>query len=289
MKKQEKGVYTMSTRKRRWGAILLTVCMALSLMTTGAHAAGEELLADFSAHEVNVEDPYPEGVTVDLFDYWLEYQDSPDSQRMKGTDSGKYKNMGINQNHALKFLNDATWGTYNQWTGDEEPYIGIVSSILGEDGYPHLNEEKTGSGESLSYLFNGFDSRDTGEKKVEGKAAYMDVGGLLQRDQEGYYYYDCTKNFASFDENENQFTLYEKGGVKEGAEENARYQFFPFNTAEQVFNISGGELNDKELEGSESAPARKDIINHYFGVSMVTRFVQTKDGKSPFDSTKPVT
>lgn len=43
--------------------------MALSLMTTGAHAAGEELLADFSAHEVNVEDPYPEGVTVDLFDY----------------------------------------------------------------------------------------------------------------------------------------------------------------------------------------------------------------------------
>ena len=115
------------------------------------------------------------------------------------------------------------------------------------------------------------------------------MGGLLQRDQEGYYYYDCTKNFASFDENENQFTLYEKGGVKEGAEENARYQFFPFNTAEQVFNISGGELNDKELEGSESAPARKDIINHYFGVSMVTRFVQTKDGKSPFDSTKPVT
>ena len=279
----------MSTRKRRWGAILLTVCMALSLMTTGAHAAGEELLADFSAHEVNVEDPYPEGVTVDLFDYWLEYQNSPDSQRMKGTDSGKYKNMGINQNHALKFLNDATWGTYNQWTGDEEPYIGIVSSILGEDGYPHLNEEKTGSSESLSYLFNGFDSRDTGEKKVEGKAASMDEGGLLQRDQEGYYYYDCTKNFASFDENENQFTLYEKGGVKEGAEENARYQFFPFNTAEQVFNISGGELNDKELEGSESAPARKDIINHYFGVSMVTRFVQTKDGKSPFDSTKPVT
>ena len=279
----------MSTRKRRWGAILLTVCMALSLMTTGAHAAGEEPSADFSAHEVNVEDPYPEGVTVDLFDYWLEDQNSPDSQRMKGGDSGKYKNMGINQNHALKFLNDATWGTYNQWTGNEGPYTGIVSSLLGEDGYPHLNEEKIESGESLSYLFNGFDSRDTREKKVEGKAAYMDVGGLLQRDQEGYYYYDCTKNFASFDENENQFTLYEKGGVKEGTEENARYQFFPFNTAEQVFNISGGELNDKELEGSESAPARKDIINHYFGVSMVTRFVQTKDGKSPFDSTKPVT
>lgn len=87
-----------------------------------------------------------------------------------------------------------------------------------------------------------------------------------------------------------QFITLEKGRRKRKAhEENARYSFSQFNTAEQVFNISGGELNDKELEGSESAPARKDIINHYFGVSMVTRFVQTKDGKSPFDSTKPVT
>ena len=179
----------MSTRKRRWGAILLTVCMALSLMTTGAHAAGEEPSADFSAHEVNVEDPYPEGVTVDLFDYWLDMQTSPDNTKSKGDD----KQKGINKEHALKFLNDAQWGEYNQWTRSEKPYTGIVSSRLGKDGYPHLNEEKTKSSESLSYLFNGFDSQDEGEKKVDGKAAYMDVGGLLQRDQWGYYYYDCKK------------------------------------------------------------------------------------------------
>lgn len=74
----------MSTRKRRWGAILLTVCMALSLMTTGAHAAGEEPSADFSAHEVNVEDPYPEGVTVDLFDYWLTERDAVDVNKGSG-------------------------------------------------------------------------------------------------------------------------------------------------------------------------------------------------------------
>ena len=274
----------MSTRKRRWGAILLTVCMALSLMTTGAHAAGEELLADFSAHEVNVEDPYPEGVTVDLFDYWLDMQTSPDNTKSKDDD----KQKGINKEHALKFLNDAQWGEYNQWTRSEKPYTGIVSSRLGKDGYPHLNEEKTKSSESLSYLFNGFDSQDEGEKKVDGKAAYMDVGGLLQRDQWGYYYYDCKKNFASFDVVKNQFILYNKGGVKETPKEGEVYhQFFPFNTADQVFEIKDDQLQDKESLGE--TPARNEAINHYFGMSMVTRFVQTKGGMSPFDSEKPVT
>ena len=79
----------MSIRKRRWGAILLTVCMALSLMTTGAHAAGEDSPADFSDYEVNVEDPYPEGVTVDLFDYWLDMQTSPDNTKSKDDDKQK--------------------------------------------------------------------------------------------------------------------------------------------------------------------------------------------------------
>ena len=274
----------MSIRKRRWGAILLTVCMALSLMTTGAHAAGEDSPADFSDYEVNVEDPYPEGVTVDLFDYWLDMQTSPDNTKSKDDD----KQKGINKEHALKFLNDAQWGEYNQWTRSEKPYTGIVSSRLGKDGYPHLNEEKTKSSESLSYLFNGFDSQDEGEKKVDGKAAYMDVGGLLQRDQWGYYYYDCKKNFASFDVVKNQFILYNKGGVKETPKEGEVYhQFFPFNTADQVFEIKDDQLQDKESLGE--TPARNEAINHYFGMSMVTRFVQTKGGMSPFDSEKPVT
>lgn len=156
--------------------------------------------------------------------------------------------------------------------------MNIVSSTLGKDGYPYLNNEETSSNESLGYLFNGFDEEDKGTNQVEGKAAYMDVGGLLQRDDQGYYYYDCTKNFASFDETSNQFTLYEKGGVKEGT----KYQFFPFNTADQVFvKDDEGKLQDKNLQVDKESPARNQIINHYFGLSMVTRFVQPKDGKSP--------
>lgn len=163
--------------------------------------------------------------------------------------------------------------------------MNIVSSTLGKDGYPYLNNEETSSNESLGYLFNGFDEEDKGTNQVEGKAAYMDVGGLLQRDDQGYYYYDCTKNFASFDETSNQFTLYEKGGVKEGT----KYQFFPFNTADQVFvKDDEGKLQDKNLQVDKESPARNQIINHYFGLSMVTRFVQPKDGKSPL-SEAPVT
>ena len=168
----------MSTRKRRWGAILLTVCMALSLMTTGAHAAGEELLADFSAHEVNVEDPYPEGVTVDLFDYWLTERDAVDVNKGSGKE---VESKGINQNHALKFRVDNAEVNHeiNQWTKSSAPNTGIVNKQLGSDGYPKLNQKKTGREESLGYLFNGENS--------EYKEAFMNVGGLLQRDEKGYY------------------------------------------------------------------------------------------------------
>lgn len=255
----------MSTRKRRWGAILLTVCMALSLMTTGAHAAGEELLADFSAHEVNVEDPYPEGVTVDLFDYWLTERDAVDVNKGNGKE---VESKGINQNHALKFRVDNTEVNHeiNQWTKSSAPNTGIVNKQLGSDGYPKLNQKKTGREESLGYLFNGENS--------EYKEAFMNVGGLLQRDEKGYYYYNCQENFASFNEETENFVLYQKGGINPGGGSKG-FQFFPFNSVEDAFEIEGDELKQKNIN------SKNEVINHYFGLRMVTRFVQPKDGKSP--------
>ena len=255
----------MSTRKRRWGAILLTVCMALSLMTTGAHAAGEEPSADFSAHEVNVEDPYPEGVTVDLFDYWLTERDAVDVNKGSGKE---VESKGINQNHALKFRVDNTEVNHeiNQWTKSSAPNTGIVNKQLGSDGYPKLNQKKTGREESLGYLFNGENS--------EYKEAFMNVGGLLQRDEKGYYYYNCQENFASFNEETENFVLYQKGGIDPGGGSKG-FQFFPFNSVEDAFEIEGDELKQKNIN------SKNEVINHYFGLRMVTRFVQPKDGKSP--------
>ena len=56
---------------------------------------------------------------------------------------------------------------------------------------------------------------------------------VLQVDNDGYFYYDCTQNFASFDQDSNSFTLYEEGAVHPGGTSKG-WQFFPFDTAEEV-------------------------------------------------------
>ena len=102
----------------------------------------------------------------------------------------------------------------------------------------------------------------------------MNVGGLLQRDEKGYYYYNCQENFASFNEETENFVLYQKGGIDPGGGSKG-FQFFPFNSVEDAFEIEGDELKQKNIN------SKNEVINHYFGLRMVTRFVQPKDGKSP--------
>lgn len=59
--------------------------------------------------------------------------------------------------------------------------------------------------ESLDYLFTPADGN--------GKKAYSDVTGLLQMDDQVYYYYDSKRNFAEFDERANEFILYDSGAI----------------------------------------------------------------------------
>lgn len=234
---------------------------------------------------VPVEKTHPEGITINLFDYWLDKQESPDN-----SNPANYENLGINENHRLKFgkgmdtvqpketenLNEnktaienaLAAGKINAWTNGARPMAGIVASTLGNDGYPVLNANEVPGGESLGYLFNNHDN-------VAGKKAYLNVGGLLRQDSEGYFYYNSQENFAEFDSEKKLFTLYNQGGVKaKGASPHG--QFFPFNTAENVFI-------EPEVDSINS------VINHYFGMHMTTSFQQTPNGKSPSDDKKPVT
>ena len=57
---------------------------------------------------------------------------------------------------------------------------------------------------------------------------------LLQIDEDGYYYYNCTQDFAQFDEASNTFTLYTPPGVLTAGSAPLLGQFFPFNNYEQV-------------------------------------------------------
>lgn len=217
----------------------------------------------------------PLGTTIHLFDYWIETQTADDS---KPDPSASFLSKGINNGHALLFGNgmgdDPKIGEWNWWTKSEKPYQGIVKSKLGDDGYPHLNLSDKLAGtlhalkdghQSLAYLFDP-------EIKADGKASYPNVKGLLQVDENGYYYYDSGENYAVYYQADNSFVLYDHPGVKNNGGGENQGNFFPFNAATN----DPGTLDD----GLMSTVSSKDpSINHYFGVHMSTRFIQLNGGK----------
>lgn len=220
----------------------------------------------------------PNGTTINLFDYWIQGQTVADNNN-----GDNWLNKGINSNHALLFgtgmnKESPSLGDWNGWTGTKNPRTGIVNDELIE-GYPRLNvnpasagnsEIKSRSGqESLAYLFNPNVSHD-------GKQSFTDVQGLLQVDRNGYYYYDSQENYAVYYQETNSFTLYDTWGVQAGGS-SPNGQFFPFNKANKKNN------NMNNVKSNDSS------INHYFGMTMSTRFIQQNKGYT--DSTKktPVT
>ena len=244
-------------------------------------AAAARAVNDATLRAHTVQGLTPFGTTINLFDYWISAQDDADNNN-----PADYKNQGINAGHILNFgagmgqsqkPYEANETNVNQWTQTAQPRTGIVQNELGDDGYPHLNAN-VGRTESLSYLFDGTDRG--------GKASYMDVGGLLQVDELGYYYYDSQKNFAQFRESESGdgFVLYDTWGVKAGGA-SPDGQFFPFNDVQrdEIFTTeeSGGNL--QQAAGLKSTDAK---INHYFGLSMSTRFIQQYGGHTTEDTTE---
>lgn len=224
----------------------------------------------------------PFGTIIHVFDYWTNDEDSkrndPDFNVKDNTLEG-----GINKGHTLKF-SKGSGSSFNKWTNGKNPYTGMVGNTLGSDGYPTLLSiaDNTGSAGSLSYVFNPNEAHS-------GKKSFSNVGGLLQVDEKGYYYYDSTKNYAYFDENTNNFILYDTPGI---ARNSRAGQFFPFTSATQVFL---GESTDGKLENGWTVDQNGKInidestknfitsdrdINHYFGLTMATRFIQQNNGKS---------
>lgn len=256
--------------------------LSITIQAGGAQTYALEMPTDeppYAGHIVQGISPL--GTTIHLFDYWL------DSQTANDNGENLYKpflSKGINNGHALLFGkgldgNKNNIGDWNKWTGTKNPYPGIVKSNLGNDGYPQLNltipsdtalTTKDG-GQSLAYLFDP-------EIPVDGKASYSNVKGLLQVDEDGYYYYDSGKNYAVYYRDENSFVLYNRPGVKNGGASTEGGNFFPFNAATEDPDTPDGLMSTV----SSTDPS----INHYFGVHMSTRFIQLDGGKS---GGKPVT
>lgn len=237
-------------------AIVLALAVALTVgffLPTRAEAA-------FSDHTVTTTSP--SGTTINLFDYWV----NPDDHLSV---SG---NGGINANHLFQFKDQGASEDLNKYTGGSQVRTGIVNNVLA-GGYPRLTDRW--EGESLGYLFDS--------SVHTGKISHMGVTGLLQA-KGGYYEYDSSKNYAAYNVNKNAFDVYEVAGVGQaGAGSQNGGQFFPFDAADKVFKEENGRLVRNGITSSNNGDSNYNDgkpLNHYFGLSMSSRFVQPTDGKT---------
>lgn len=244
-------------------AIVLALAVALTVgffLPTRAEAA-------FSDHTVTTTSP--SGTTINLFDYWV----NPDDHLSV---SG---NGGINANHLFQFKDQGASEDLNKYTGGSQVRTGIVNNVLA-GGYPRLIDRW--EGESLGYLFDS--------SVHTGKISHMGVTDLL-RVKGGYYEYDSSQNYAAYNANKNAFDVYNAAGVKQaGSGPQTVGQFFPFDAADEVFKEEDGKLVPNGITSQNVADPQYNgnkPLNHYFGLSMSTRFVQPKDGKT--NAGKPMT
>lgn len=267
------GKTNIAKRTLRILSVPLAAC-ALMLGATSASAA----VSDHTVQTVN-----PTGTTVNLFDYWVVDGDNDYSANINYGNSNN--STGINKGHQLKF-NHGDGDGINRWTGKSAingcGRLSFVKNML-VDGYPEIeadtyasyNTHGTYKDESLAYLFN---SASKANGKQDGKAVYNNVQGLFQL-KDGYYVYDSygpNGNYAAYDFTTNTFNVYDRAGVYKDSVSSANLgEFFPFDSADKVFDINGSSLSPKKIIDGDNS-----TLNHHFGMSMTTEFVQPAGGQT---------
>lgn len=226
------------------------IVLALAIALTASFflpLRAEAVISDHTVPTIS-----PSGTTINLFDYWV----NPDNHLSV---SG---NGGINASHRFQFNDGQGDAPLNHWTGNTNPQPGIVSNTL-SDGYPQLSG--TYGGDSLRYLFDS--SAQT------GKTSHFGVTGLLKV-QDGYYVYDSSENYAAYNADKNAFDVYDTWGIDKVGDSSHRGQFFPFDAADKVFKEESGRLVQNDITADNAG----NHVNHHFGLSMSTRFVQPNGG-----------
>ncbi len=256
---------------------VLTVPLAACALMFGATSASADQVVPYSNHTVKTVNPTD--TTVNLFDYWVVDGDNDKSATVNNV------NGGINKGHQLKFNSGAGTGI-NKWTGksviDGSGRLSFVKKKL-VGGYPSIDAgtyTSYGSSdkytdESLAYLFNNASQEN---HQQDGKAVHNNVQGLFQLEN-GYYVYDSygsNGNYAVYNSTTNSFNVYKKAGVyKDSVSSDNLGQFFPFDSADKVFEEQNGQLSPKPITDGTN-----DNLNHHFGMSMTTEFVQPASGKT---------
>lgn len=248
---------------------------------------------DESVLEANtIETDSPDGLTLNLFDYWNTTQTEADHfgwnwSEQQNELATEYWKKNIGKEHVLQFsgvTDNSKFGDWNSWIGSSQSaYQGLVQKKL-VDGYPALNisEDKLSAAtelagrdgkESLSYLFDP-------EEEHDGKESFKNVKGLLSKNGAGYTY-SCAKNFAEFvqtpddDDSDGYYRVYDTWGIK--TNNGQQGQYFPFASVDKVFTNNNGTLTPNDIDGRK--------FTHFFGLTGTMEFAKTNNGVVRFNAT----
>ena len=165
---------------------------------------------------------------------------------------------------------------------------GLLSTDLGENGYPTATEKTNSNGQSLSNLFTGM----TPVNHLFLESIY---------NESGYFEYDSTQNFAHLNE-DGTFTVYDQLGAITGKQERkvtrVHGQFMPYNDihpGRYAYDEHGVVITNQtdvlKNELPDTNPRKGEVlynvgrwdgdnstVDYFFGMEMSASFTQTADG-----------
>ena len=178
---------------------------------------------------------------------------------------GMYNFASREQMAAVMGNNDYTKGNVNH----------LVENRLGADGFPQAI-----NGRSLSALFQ--------KENYVGSGNHLFLKSVF--DATGYYEYKCFDNFAYYNKEDGNFSVYRELGTP--SNENQFYykrgNFFPFNhldltrpaTNYNQYKGSGTELTELDPAKGEQLYLFREANDFFFGMTMEASFLQARGGRS---------
>ena len=212
----------------------------------------QEEVVDDSLTQVNTVNNDLYGISMKLIDF-----------------TAKVGNSNSNPNEQDNFLHSSVGGAVTTTVP------GLLSTNLGEDGYPFAT---WGNKASLSTLYKAQDLIDANHMFLQ--STYNETG---------YFEFDSTQNFASYDPSTGNFKVYEEIGTMDNGDRPTlkHGQFMPFNDLQAGYFASVNPKNlynalAQELPNTDPRKTEQMYLvrnpDYYFGMELEASFVQTPSG-----------
>ena len=196
-------------------------------------------------------------ISINLFDYQV---------GSDGNEEANWSNsVGINNGHVLKFVDEKGKNNQNININQKESsgYInsGMVNRVL-TDGFPTLQNRDGGDGSSLDYLFND-------EQASNVKTTYSGLDYLFKLDNDGYHVFNSDENYAYLPYSDGMFSS-DFSVVNINGQDSVGFYPFSQPSYDTLTNIKNS---------SEDAVLGYTGVNHYYGMTIETTFIQPKGGQ----------